>query len=72
MVPKMRPVDSTSVAAIGYDESTRRVFVRFCGSTRLYAYSGVPARVFEDLERADSTGRFVNTVIKPRYAVRKL
>ena len=72
MVPKMRPVDSTSVAAIGYDERTRRVYVRFRSSSRLYAYSGVPARVFEDLERAESTGRFVNEVIKPGYAVRKL
>jgi KTSC domain-containing protein len=72
MLPKMRPVDSSSIAAIGYDERARKVYVRFRTSRRLYAYTGVPARVFRDLERAESKGRFVNEVIKPGYAVRKL
>lgn len=72
MVPRMKPVESSSVAAVGYDERTRRLFVRFRTSPRLYAYSGVPPRVIAELERAESTGRFVNALIKPGYAVRKL
>ncbi len=72
MVPRMKPVESSSVAAIGYDERTRRLFVRFRTSPRIYVYSGVSSRVFAELERAGSTGRFVNAVVKPNYPVHKL
>jgi hypothetical protein len=72
MALKMRAVDSSSVAAIGYDAKRREVYVRFETSPRLYAYVGVPPSTFQELERAESKGRFVNEVIKRRYPVRKL
>jgi KTSC domain len=72
MSPTMRSVESSSIAAVGYDRQRRQAYIRFKTSPRLYLYEGVPAHVFEELERAESKGAFVNEVIKPRFRVRKL
>jgi lysyl-tRNA synthetase class 2 len=67
----MQPVESSCVAKIGYDAAAKEAYVKFLGGG-LYAYRDVPAHVFDDFANADSKGTFVNTVIKPRYSVRKI
>jgi hypothetical protein len=48
--------ESEPVEAIGYDEPNEEVWVRFrSGST--YAYSNVPAGVFEQFRTSDSSTR---------------
>lgn len=69
-VPKLRPVDSSCVARVGYDPNAEEVYVEFHGSG-LYAYRGVSPRVYEEFLAADSKGTFVNEEIKPRYPYRK-
>lgn len=69
-VPKMHPVDSSCVAKLGYDSAAEEAFVEFHDSG-LYAYRGVPARVYEAFVTAESKGTFVNEVIKPSYPCRK-
>lgn len=71
-VPVLRSVDSTCVARMGYDGNGEEVLVEYHGSSQIYGYGSVPPRVYDEFERADSKGTFVNEVIKPRYAVRKL
>jgi hypothetical protein len=61
---------SSSVIEIGYDDLLEEVYVRF-RSGDLYAYQGVPEDVWEELCAAESTGTFVNKVIK-RYPYRHL
>ncbi len=68
----MRSVDSSSIAAIGYERSGRRLLVRFRDSGQIYAYLDVPRSVFDGLRRAPSKGRFVNDEIKPNYAYQRL
>lgn len=70
-IPEMRPVESSSVARIGYDHTTEEAYVEFRGGG-LYAYRGVPLSVFDELTEADSKGAFVNTVIKTRYPYRRV
>jgi len=70
-MPKMFPVDSSSIARIGYDVNAEEAYVEYRG-TGLYAYSDVPPSVFADLIRAESKGAFVNDVIKRRYPFRKI
>ncbi len=60
------PIDSTSLASIGYDPSHRVLEVEFHGG-RIYRYLGVPPRRYEELLHADSAGRFLNTRIKGVY-----
>lgn len=71
MLPDMQSVQSSNVATIGYEEDAEEVYVEFHGSGT-YVYSGVPPIVFGDFERATSKGKFVNEVLKPRYACHRL
>lgn len=65
------PVQSSNVAALGYDATAGVLRVRFkSGAT--YDYEEVPADVAEALNAAESKGRFVATVIKGRFACTKL
>jgi len=64
----MHPVDSSAVAAVGYDPRTQDLFVRFVGPG-LYAYAGVEEATYTALRAAESVGAFVNEVIKPHHPV---
>ena len=70
-VPDLLPVDSTSVARIGYDREAMEIYVEF-HTGALYGYRRAPDFVFDAFARADSKGAFLNKVIKPRFTVRKL
>lgn len=71
MQPDMHPVQSSTVALIGYDEDAEAAYVEFF-SSGLYVYSGVPPLVFEEFARSASKGKFVNEVLKPRYSYQRL
>jgi len=60
------PIDSTSLASVGYDPSHQVLEVEFQGG-RVYRYFGVPRRRYQELLAADSAGRFLNTRIKGFY-----
>lgn len=68
-MPRMQPVQSSSVDAVGFDPTRNELIIRFV-SGGTYVYGMVPSAVFEALLDADSIGRFVNERIKPRYPVR--
>ena len=72
LMPEMQAVESSSVAAVGYDADARQLHLRFRDSGETYVYYGVEARVVEELMQAKSKGRFVNERIKRRYIARKL
>jgi hypothetical protein len=60
------PIESTSLASVGYDPSQKVLEVEFHGG-RVYRYFGVPRRRYQELLEADSAGRFLNTRIKGFY-----
>jgi KTSC domain len=66
----LQPVDSTSVARIGYDREAMEIYVEF-HTGALYGYRRAPDFVFDAFARADSKGAFLNRVIKPRFTARK-
>ena len=57
-------VDSSAVLKAGHDGEN--LFVQFVGGD-WYKYFNVPKTVFEELQRADSVGQFVNREVKPQY-----
>ncbi|HEX2096125.1 MAG TPA: KTSC domain-containing protein [Solirubrobacterales bacterium] len=69
--PDLHPVDSTSVARIGYDREAMEIYVEF-HTGALYGYRRAPEFVFDAFARADSKGAFLNEVIKSRFTARKL
>ena len=70
-LPEMIPVESRSIAAVGYDHDRSELLVRYV-SGGTYAYSLVPVRMYRELLASGSKGRYVNTTIKPDHAARPL
>jgi hypothetical protein len=64
MTITMKEVKSSQIEAIGYDDATSTLAIRFKGGS-VYNYSNVPASVFEELSAAESVGSFFGKHIKP-------
>jgi KTSC domain len=60
------PVDSSSIAAVGYDAETHTLEIEFHNG-HIYRYFNVPEAAHRLLMKASSIGEFVNTIIKPRF-----
>ena len=58
-IPKMHPVISSCIAAVGYDEKNWTAFIRFRTGS-LYAYLSVPWPEYENLRTAESVGGYFN------------
>jgi hypothetical protein len=48
-MPYLHPVQSSSIEAVGYDESARHLFVRFVDSGETYVYHDVEPSRYEAL-----------------------
>jgi hypothetical protein len=67
----MWPIESSSVAAAGYDVDRKILRLRYSGGAT-YDYADVPQEVFAAFVAAPSRGQFVNQHIKPCYACSRL
>jgi hypothetical protein len=63
----MTRVDSTSLAAVGYDRAAGALLVTFRDSGETYRFAGVPEPLFDQLLTAPSKGAFFNRWIKPNF-----
>ena len=72
MPPKMSPVDSSLIAAVGYDTPAKVLYVQFKKGGATYEYAEVPAEVYEHLMAAESIGKFFLKEIKGAYAGKKV
>jgi hypothetical protein len=66
VVVERTPVQSSSVAAVGYDPQTFELEIEF-RNRRTYRYQSVPIAAYRLLLQAPSIGEYVNRVIKPRF-----
>ena len=64
-------VRSSTIAAIGYDDRSRTLLVRFRRPRETYAYLEVDRPVFEGFLNAQSKGRYFNERIRDQYSHRK-
>jgi hypothetical protein len=63
---EMHNVDSSNVAAVGYEEDSQTLQVAFNnGST--YQYFDVPQAIFDGLLGASSVGQYLNQNVKGTY-----
>jgi KTSC domain len=65
------PVDSTSLASVGYDAGRQTLEIEF-RSGALYRYLAVPAAVHRALMSAESKGRYFSQHIRDRYRFQRL
>lgn len=66
----MHPVNSDNLTAVGYDEASRELFIRF--KTATYVYANVPQQVYIELMNASSHGKYFAQHIKHNYQYRRL
>ncbi len=63
---KWIPVNSTTIAASGYDALTRELRIKFRLSGVVYVYFDVPPEEYEEFVAAESKGQYLNEVFKAR------
>lgn len=66
---QMIPVSSSNIASIGYEDGT--LYVMFNNGS-LYAYSGVPAHIYQGLMTASSHGSYLARYVKGVYPYRRI
>jgi len=64
-------VESSTLAAVGYDTDRKLLKVEF-SSRAVYHYFGVPAAVHQSLLKASSKGTFFNRSIRGRFPYRRV
>ena len=62
----MIPVDSSNLAAVGYDAASAVLRIAF-HSGGVYQYAGVPETVYQGLMNASSKGRYFHAHIRNAY-----
>ncbi|WP_371480602.1 KTSC domain-containing protein [Kitasatospora sp. NBC_00315] len=68
---RRRAVESSALRSVGYDGRARVLEIEFV-SGAVYAYTGVPRRVHEELMGAPSHGRCFGRVVRGRYPYRRI
>lgn len=63
-------VASSAISSVGYDERSSVLEVEFEGGA-VYDYFNVPPKVYKDLLKASSKGRFVSRRIRDHYPFAK-
>jgi len=66
-MPDMTYVDSSSVAAIGYDAARMELHVLFVKTGKTYVYTNVEEWVYHDFLTAPSKGIYLNATVKKNY-----
>jgi KTSC domain len=67
---EMVRVNSSAISAVGYDENSRRMKIRFKqGDT--YDFCRVPSNIFQGLLSARSKGTYYNDHIRDKYQTLK-
>ena len=70
-LPPMTPVESSSLAAVGFDGAVNELSVSFRNGM-VYRYFQVPSSVHRALMKAPSIGRFFNETVRDRYPSQRL
>lgn len=66
-----QPVQSSNIAAVGYDPATAELEIEFAAGG-LYRYADVPADKYQQLIAAESVGSHFAANIKGRFAHRRI
>ncbi len=70
-LPEMKPVSSSNIESIGYDEQNQIVYVRFLNGS-IYIYKEVPVFEFQNLLEAPSHGSYLHRNFKNVYPYERI
>jgi len=63
---RRQSINSSAISSVGYDEQRSVLEVEFEGGA-IYDYFDVPPKVYNELLKAPSKGRFVSMRVRDRY-----
>lgn len=63
----LKPIESSSIAAIGYDPATQTLGVQFKRSPEVHHYSDVLPKKWADLQAAESVGSFFASHVRNHH-----
>ena len=63
---KWTAVESSAIAALGYETGQRRLGIEFRETRLVYFYYAVPRWEFHDFLKAESKGRYLTQVFLPK------
>lgn len=66
-----KPVSSSNIASIGYDEASSTLEIEFLNHS-IYQYFDVPQHIYQELMNADSRGQYLAQNIKGVYRYSKV
>lgn len=69
--PKLTPVESSNIAAVGYQPKKKVLTVQFLNGAE-YTYEGVPPAINKALMAAESKGKYLNAAIKGTYDYKQI
>lgn len=69
LVNDLAKVNSSNVNLVGFDGHS--IYIQFKNGG-IYSYTGTTASDYNNLKKADSIGKFLNTSIKPNFEFEKL
>lgn len=70
-LPEMKPVSSSNIVSIGYNEPNEELYVEF-NSGSIYVYKGVPLFEYQNLMEASSHGSYLNRNFKNVYPYERI
>ncbi|MDD5183659.1 MAG: KTSC domain-containing protein [Paludibacter sp.] len=66
-----KPVKSSNIAAIGYDDSSATLEIEFLNGS-IYQYFDVPDHIYKEIMGADSQGKYLAANIKGNFRYSKV
>lgn len=63
----LQPVQSSAIAAVGYDSATQQLYIVFTSSAHPYTFCAVPAAVADAFMAAPSKGSYYHQVLRGRF-----
>jgi KTSC domain len=64
-------VESSNLASVGYDESTKTLEIQF-HSGGIYEYDDVKKEIYDDLMKAESKGSYFMSMIRGAYSYNRV
>jgi len=66
------PVESSNLAAVGYDQLNKELVVKFAKNGAKYVYFDVPLETYNQLMTAESVGKYFCANVRDSYRFKKI
>ena len=73
MAMEHKPIKSSNIQSVAFDDATKTLEVRFKGNSGTYSYNGVPREVYDRMTSGgESAGKLLATAVKGKFPYTKV